>query len=60
MTEAVADLGADPLDLVVDDRSRRPRALALADLDEEAFEDLLAVGCVHDLGVELDPVDPPL
>ena len=54
---AVADLGADALDLLLDDRRRRPRHVAAADVAEEALEDVLAVGRVDDLGVELDPVD---
>ena len=54
---AVADLRADAADLFLDDRGRRPGALAAADLGQEAREDLLAVGRVDDLGVELDAVD---
>jgi hypothetical protein len=53
----VAHLRADPADLVLDDRRRRPGLLAAADLREEAREDLLAVRGVHDLGVKLDAVD---
>ena len=53
---AVADLGADALDLLGDDRLRAPRALTAADVLEEGGQDLLAVGGVDDLGVELDPV----
>ena len=57
---AVADLGADALDLLGDDRLGAPRAVAAADVLEEAHEDLRAVGRVDDLGVELDAVDPPV
>ena len=60
MTFAVADLGADAGDLLVDDRLRAPRAVAAADVLEEGGQDLLAVGRVHDLGVELDAVDAAL
>ena len=56
----VTDLAADARDLVLDDRRRRPRRLAAADLGQEARQDLLAVGRVHDLGVELDAVDAAL
>ena len=56
----VADLRADPLDLLVDHRGRRPVRLAAGDLAQEAVEDLLAVGRVDDLGVELDPVEAAL
>ena len=54
---AVPHLLADPANLFLDDRRRRPRLLAAAHLRQEARQDLLAVGRVHDLGVELDPVD---
>ena len=57
---AVADLGADRGDLLVDDRLRAPRALAAADVLEERRQHLLAVGRVDDLGVELDPVEAAL
>ena len=60
MTFAVADLGADARDLLLDDRRRRPRHVAAADVAEEALEDVLAVGRVDDLGVELDAVDAAL
>ena len=53
----VADLVADARDLVLDDRGRRPRHVAAADVAQEALEDVLPVGRVHDLGVELDAVD---
>ena len=57
---AVADLGADLLDLLVDDRGRAPGAGAAADLLEERRQHVLAVGRVDDLGVELDAVQPAL
>ena len=56
----VAHLGADPLDLLLDHRRRRPDLLAARDLPQEALEDLRAVGGVDDLGVELDPVEAAL
>ena len=54
---AVADLVADARDLLLDDRRRRPRHVAAADVAQEALEDVLPVGRVDDLGVELDAVD---
>ena len=60
ITLGVADLRADPLDLLVDHRRRRPDLLAAGDLAQEALEDLGAVRGVHDLGVELDPVETAL
>ena len=57
---AVADLLADPLDLLLDHRARAPGAVGAADVDQEVPQHLLAVGRVHDLGVELDAVDPAL
>ena len=56
----VADLRPDPLDLLVDHRGRRPGLDAAGDLAQEAVEDLLAVGRVDDLGMELDPVQAAL
>ena len=55
-----ADLRPDPLDLLVDDRSRRPALLAAGDVAQEALEDLRAVRGVDDLGMELDAVEPAL
>jgi hypothetical protein len=57
---AVADLGADPLDLLLDDRSWAPGRLAPADVREEVLEDVLAVRGVDDLRVELDSVEGAL
>ena len=57
---AVADLLADPLDLLVDHRRRRPLLLAAGDLAQEALEDRLPVRRVDDLGVELDAVEAAL
>ena len=56
----VADLVADARDLVLDDRGRRPRHVAAAHVAQEALEDVLPERRVHDLGVELDAVDPAL
>ena len=55
----VADLGADPRDLLIDDRGRAPASLGAADVLEEGRQDLLAERRVDDLRVELDRVDPP-
>ena len=55
----VADPRAHVLDLLGDDRGRAPGPLATADLVEEVLEDLRAVRRVHDLGMELDPVEAP-
>ena len=60
ITRPRADLRADPLDLLLDDRGRRPRARAAADLLQERRQHVLAVGRVDDLGVELDPVQAAL
>ena len=60
ITRPLADLGADPLDLLLDDRGRAPRARAAADLLEERRQHVLAVGRVDDLGVELDAVEAAL
>ena len=57
---AAADLGADALDLLLDDRGRAPGARAAADLLEERRQHVLAVGRVDDLGVELDAVEAAL
>ena len=57
---AVADLGADAGDLLVDDRRHRPRRRAARPLVEEAPQHAHAVRRVDDLGVELHAVDPPL
>ena len=60
MTRPLADLGADALDLLLDDRGRAPGARAAADLLEERRQHVLAVGRVDDLGVELDAVEAAL
>ncbi len=60
MTLPRPDLGADRGDLLLDDRRGAPAALAAADVLQERRQDLLPVGRVDDLGVELDAVDPPL
>ena len=54
---AVADLRADPRDLLVDDRRRAPAAIRTADVLEKGRQDLLPERRVDDLGVELDRVD---
>ena len=54
-----ADGCADPRDLLLDDGGGRPRRRRARDLVEEVLEDLLPVRRVHDLGVELDAVEPP-
>ena len=56
---AVADLGSDAGDLLVDDRRHRPRRRAGRALVQEAAQHAHAVRRVHDLGVELHAVDPP-
>src|SRR3954447_157624 len=53
---AVADLRADPADLLLHDRRRRPRHVAAADVAQERLEDVLPVRGVDDLRVELDAV----
>ena len=50
----LADLLADPLDLLLDDVDHRPGLPAAGDLVQEVLEDLLAVLGVQDLGVPLD------
>ena len=54
-----ADLGPDPLDLLLDHRGRRPARRRPGDLVEEVLQDLLPVRGVHDLRVELDAVEAP-
>ena len=57
--DAVApDLGADPLDLLLDHGSGRPRGRRAGNVVEEVLQQVLAVRRVHDLGVELDAVEP--
>ena len=53
----VADLGPDLVDGLLDDRRVRPRGAALAHVEEERLEHLLAAFGVRDLGVELHAVD---
>ena len=53
-----ADLGPDPLDLLLDHGGGRPRRRSPGDLVEEVLQDLLPVRRVHDLRVELDGVEP--
>ena len=51
-----ADLGADPLDLLLDHSRRRPCRGRAGDVVEEALQHPLALGRVDDLGMELDAV----
>ncbi len=51
---AVAHLLADALDALGDEVRGRPVAAAAADAVEEVLDDLLALGGVDDLGVELE------
>ena len=50
---AVADLGADRLDLLLDDVDHRPGRPAAGDVEQEVLEHLLAVLGVQHLGVPL-------
>ena len=52
---AVADLRADPLDLLLDDVGHRPGRLEPGDVEQEVLEHRLAVRGVPHLGVELHP-----
>ena len=54
---AIADLGANALHRVGDERARRPRRLTAANTKQEVAQDLAAAWRVNDLGVELDAVD---
>ena len=51
------DLRAHPLDLLLDHRGGRPRRRGARDLVEEVLQQVLAVRRVHDLRVELHPVE---
>ena len=55
-----ADLGADPLDLLLDHRRGRPGGRSAGDAVEEVLEQVLAVRRVAHLGVELDAVEAAL
>ena len=55
---AVADLLADPLDLLLDDVEHRPGLAAAGDVVQEVLEHLLAVLGVQHLGVPLDAGQP--
>ncbi len=52
-----ADLGADPVDLHLDNRGRRPNRGCVGDVVEEVLQDLHPVSGVRDLRVELDAVE---
>ena len=54
------DLGADPLDLLLDHRGGRPGRGRVGDRVEEVLQQVVPVRRVHDLGVELDAVETPL
>ena len=56
---AVADLGADAGDLLVDHRGHRPRGRQRRPLVQEPPQHAHAVRRVDDLGMELHAVDPP-
>ena len=60
ITPLVADLGADRLHGLLDDRHHRPRRPAAADVIEEVLEDLLPAWRVGNFGVELHAVDGSL
>ena len=55
MTRSRADLGADPLDLLLDHGGGRPRGRRAGDVVEEVLEQVLAVRRVHDLGWNWTP-----
>ena len=55
---AVADLRADPLDLLLDDVGHRPGRLEAGDVEQEVLEHRLAVRGVPHLGVELHAGQP--
>jgi len=50
-----ADLRADALDLLFDDRRRRPGGRCVGDVVEEVLQDLHAVRRVHDFGWNWTP-----
>ena len=54
----VADLGADLLDLLLDDVDHRPGRPAAGDVEQEVLEHLLAVLGVQHLGVPLHAGEP--
>ena len=54
-----ADLGADPLHLLLDHGGGRPGGRRIGDAVEEVLQHVLPVRGVHDLRVELDAVEPP-
>ena len=56
----VADLGADPLDLLLDDVDHRPGLPAAGDVVQEVLEHPLAVLGVQHLGMPLHPGQPPV
>jgi len=53
-------LHSDPLHLLLDHRCRRPRRRRVGHRVEEVLQQVVPVRGVHDLGVELDAVQPPL
>ncbi len=54
------DLRPDALDLLLDHGCRRPGRRGVRDRVEEVLQQIVPVGRVHDLGVELHSVEPPL
>ena len=54
------DLRADPLDLLLDHGGGRPGRRRVRDRVEEVLQEIVAVGRVHDLGMELDAVQAAL
>ena len=54
-----ADLGADPLHLLLDHGGRRPGRRRIGDPVEEVLQHVLPVRRVDDFRVELDAVEPP-
>ena len=56
----VAHLGADPIDLLLDDLQRRPGGRRADGPEQEVLQELGAARGVLHLGVELDAVEPAL
>ena len=54
-----SDARADPLDLLLDHRGRRPRRRSARDPVEEILQHLLTIWRMDDLWMELDSVQPP-
>src|SRR5256885_7044612 len=56
----MSDLRADPRNLLLDHRGRRPTGRRLGGAVEEVLQDVHAVRRVDDLGMELDAVEAAL